>query len=335
MTIEITGNETLDELEEKLDQLEDTVVADGPPISVEEQSEVTSDSSECTVEERSDSDTDAASLTADQDDIVSNDEEADEPKKVIIAKDGVHTIPYDVLEAERREAERLRQQLAEMENKQVEYDNQARLLELRDKQLQKLGVDPDDLPENLKVSEQQIDELRENYPELAPFITTLIAKVDAVSTSVNAAHRSTLEPDPIMADIRANTDLNSWMEEKGDKWSLALDIDDRLLADPEWSSKSQPERFNEVVRRTKAAFGENIPEAKPVATNKEIQEGAADKEQAVTDSLPASPSLVGASNTHEGSVLQQAANMNNEQLQVLMAGMTADQIDALLEQIDF
>ncbi|HIF9483133.1 TPA: hypothetical protein ACX6SV_003541 [Photobacterium damselae] len=335
MAIEITGDETLDELEAMLDQLEDATVVDEPQISVEEQPEVVSDSSESTVEERSDGDKDAASPTADQDDTVPSDEGTDEPKKVIIAKDGVHTIPYDVLEAERREAERLRQQLAEMESKQVEYENQARLLDIRDKQLQKLGVNPDDLPENLKVSEQQIDELRENYPELAPFITSLMAKVDAVSTSVSTAQSSTLEHNPIMADIRANTDLNSWMEEKGDKWSLALDIDDRLLADPEWSSKSQPERFNEVVRRTKAAFGEDIPEAKPVATNKEIQEEAADKEQTVTNSLPASPSLVGASNTHEGSVLQQAANMNNEQLQVLMAGMTADQIDALLDQIDF
>ncbi|HIF9289509.1 TPA: hypothetical protein ACX6Q0_001483 [Photobacterium damselae] len=333
MTIEITGNETLDELELMLNELDDAVMVDepldnAPSTPVEEPSKEM-------IEPELEGDTSADSPTANEGDTAYSQGKIEEPKKVIAAKDGVHTIPYDVLEAERREAERLRQQLVEMESKQVEYENQARLLDIRDKQLQKLGIDPDELPENLKVTEQQIDELRENYPELAPFITTLLAKVEAVSTDVKATQNIMPESNPIMDDIRANTDLQSWMEEKGDKWSLALDIDDRLLIDPEWSNKPQAERFTEVVRRTKAAFGEDVVVPQPTVSKQQIQDDAVSKEQDISESLPASPSLIGASNTHQGSVLQQAANMNTEELQVLMAGMTAEQIDELLEQIDF
>ncbi|MGD6739734.1 hypothetical protein ACN08N_23550 [Photobacterium leiognathi subsp. mandapamensis] len=326
MTIEITGNETLDELEAMLDSLDDAEVSDEIPQAQQAPAAADSESTEPAAQQ-SDGDTDAASPTADSGDAAQSEDQQE--KKVIVAKDGVHTIPYDVLEAERREAERLRQQISEMQQKQGEYEQQARLLEIRDKQLQKLGIDPDDLPENLKVSEKQIEELRENYPELAPFITSLMAKVE--SFSAQPAPTQAPESNPVMSDIQANTDLNDWMQEKGDKWSLALDIDDRLLADPEWSQKPQRERFDEVVRRTKAAFGETVS----APDNTQVRESAAEKEKAAAESLPASPSLVGASNTHQSSVLQQAASMSNADLQNLMSGMTPDQIDALLEQADF
>lgn len=136
----------------------------------------------------------------------------------------------------------------------------------------------------------------------------------------------------------------TWMDEKGDKWALALDIDDRLLADPTWSEKPQRERFEEVVRRTKAAFGETLsmPESVPViepviepVVDTQVREVAEQKEKAASESLPESPSLVGASNQHQGTVLQQAVNMNNADLQNLMSTMTPDQIDALLDQADY
>lgn len=328
MTIEITGNETLDELEAMLDSLENAEVSDEIPHAQQAPAVANGESTEQAAQQ-SDGDTNAASPTADDGGAAQSEDQQEQ--KVIVAKDGVHTIPYDVLEAERRESERLRQQIADMQQDQGKYEQQARLLEIRDKQLQKLGIDPDDLPENLKVSEEQIENLRENYPELAPFITSLMAKVETFSAQ--SVPTQAPESNPVMADIQANTDLNGWMQEKGDKWSLALDIDDRLLADPEWYQKPQRERFDEVVRRTKAAFGETV--SAPNVDNTQIRESAAEKEKAVAESLPASPSLVGASNTHQSSVLQQAASMSNADLQNLMSGMTADQIDALLEQADF
>ena len=327
MTIELTGNETLDELEAMLDKFDDADVIDGSDNAAQMQVPADSQSTE-QVPVTSEGDTNVVPPATDGIDTAQSEDQQE--KKVIVAKDGVHTIPYDVLEAERREAERLRQQISDMQQKQTGYEQQSRLLELRDKQLQKLGIDPDDLPENLKVSDQQLEELRENYPEVAPFIAALMAKVD--SFSAQSAPVTAAASNPVLDEIKLNTDLNSWMEEKGDKWSLSLDIDDRLMADPEWSQKPQRERFQEVVRRTKAAFGETV--SAPV-DNTQVRESAVEKEKAAAESLPASPSLVGASNTHQSSVLQQAATMGNADLQNLMAGMTADQIDALLEQADF
>lgn len=325
MTIELTGNETLDELEAMLDKFDDADVIDGSGDAAQIQVPADGQLTE-QVPATSEGDMNVVPPTTDVIDTAQGEDQQE--KKVITAKDGVHTIPYDVLEAERREAERLRQQISEMQQKQTGYEQQSRLLEIRDKQLQKLGIDPDDLPENLKVSDKQLEDLRENYPEVAPFIAALMAKVDSFSQPAPV----TVASNPVLDEIKSNTDLNSWMEEKGDKWSLSLDIDDRLMADPEWSQKPQRERFQEVVRRTKAAFGETV--SAPV-DNTQVRESAVEKEKAAAESLPASPSLVGASNTHQSSVLQQAATMGNADLQNLMAGMTADQIDALLEQADF
>ncbi|PSU24688.1 hypothetical protein CTM97_19350 [Photobacterium phosphoreum] len=341
MTIEITGNETLDELEAILDSVDDAEVVDEPLLAAPEPVIAEVASTESAVPPL-DGDTNVAPPTTD--DVIVEQSEEQPEKKVIVAKDGEHIIPYDVLEAERRESERLRQQIADMKQKQPEYDQQSRLLELRDKQLQKLGVDLDDLPENLTVNDKQIDDLRENYPELAPFITSLMAKIDAV-TANTAPVTDVSTNNPVLDDIKSNTDLNGWMGEKGDKWALALDIDDRLLADPTWSEKPQRERFEEVVRRTKAAFGETlstfdpVPEVKPVlepaVDDTQVREVAEQKEKAAAESLPESPSLVGASNQHQGTVLQQAVNMNNAELQNLMSTMTPDQIDALLDQADY
>ncbi|PSU23820.1 hypothetical protein [Photobacterium kishitanii] len=341
MTIEITGNETLDELEAILDSLDDAEVVD-EPLPVASEPVITEVASTESAVPPLEGDTNVAPPTTD--DVIVEQSEEQPEKKVIVAKDGEHIIPYDVLEAERRESERLRQQIADMKQKQPEYDQQSRLLELRDKQLQKLGVDLDDLPENLTVNDKQIDDLRENYPELAPFITSLMAKIDAV-TANTAPVTEVSTNNPVLDDIKSNTDLNGWMDEKGDKWALALDIDDRLLVDPTWSEKPQRERFEEVVRRTKAAFGETLstpepePEVEsvlePVVDDIKVREVAEQKEKAAAESLPESPSLVGASNQHQGTVLQQAINMNNADLQNLMSTMTPDQIDALLEQADF
>ncbi|PSV11661.1 hypothetical protein C0W59_19200 [Photobacterium kishitanii] len=339
MTIEITGNETLDELEAILDSLDDAEVVD-EPLPVASEPVITEVASTESAVPPLEGDTNVAPPTTD--DVIVEQSEEQPEKKVIVAKDGEHIIPYDVLEAERRESERLRQQIADMKQKQPEYDQQSRLLELRDKQLQKLGVDLDDLPENLTVNDKQIDDLRENYPELAPFITSLMAKIDAV-TANTAPVTEVSTNNPVLDDIKSNTDLNGWMDEKGDKWALALDIDDRLLVDPTWSEKPQRERFEEVVRRTKVAFGETLstpepePESvlEPVVDDIKVREVAEQKEKAAAESLPESPSLVGASNQHQGTVLQQAINMNNADLQNLMSTMTPDQIDALLEQADF
>ncbi|PSU86663.1 hypothetical protein C0W42_19810 [Photobacterium kishitanii] len=339
MTIEITGNETLDELEAILDSLDDAEVVD-EPLPVASEPVITEVASTEPAVLPLEGDTNVAPPTTD--DVIVEQSEEQPEKKVIVAKDGEHIIPYDVLEAERRESERLRQQIADMKQKQPEYDQQSRLLELRDKQLQKLGVDLDDLPENLTVNDKQIDDLRENYPELAPFITSLMAKIDAV-TANTAPVTEVSTNNPVLDDIKSNTDLNGWMDEKGDKWALALDIDDRLLVDPTWSEKPQRERFEEVVRRTKAAFGETLstpepepePVLEPVVDDIKVREVAEQKEKAAVESLPESPSLVGASNQHQGTVLQQAINMNNADLQNLMSTMTPDQIDALLEQADF
>ncbi|MCG7586750.1 hypothetical protein [Photobacterium sp. OFAV2-7] len=343
MNIEnITGNETLEELEAMLDELDDAVLVDEPteaePV-VDEAPEPKTDTDEAS----SEADTNAAPAAAEQEEPEQGEEKQEEqPQKYIAAKDGEHRIPYEVLEAERAQNQRLQEELAASKQREADFEKTERLLEVRDKQLQKLGVDPADLPENLKITDEQLDDLQENYPELAPVISTLIAKVQAQAPAQE--EQPAPDVDPVVAAISDNSDLSSWQEEQGDRWNVALHIDDTLLSDPAYQGKPASERLAEVVRRTKLAFGEveQPPEpdtpseaAEPEVPNESVTEKAKEVvEKAASQSLPNSPSDVGASNTHTGSLLEQAAGMDSGQLESLFDGMTPAQIDALLEQAD-
>ena len=345
MSIEnITGNETLEELEAMLDELDDAVVVDEPqeaePVADEAPEQKTD-----TEEASSEADTNAAPATAEREEPEQGEEEQDEEEqsqKYIVAKDGEHRIPFEVLEAERAQNQRLQEQLAAAQQREADFEQTQRLLEVRDKQLQKLGVDPADLPENLEITDAQMDELQENYPELAPVISTLLAKVQA--SAPEQQPQPTPDVDPVLVAIKENNDLSAWQEEQGDRWNVALHIDDTLLADPAFQGKPASERLAEVVRRTKLAFGEVEQATEPDTPSKadapeKPSEPVAEKAKQVVDkaasqSLPNSPSDVGASNTHTGTLLEQAANMNVGQLESLFDGMTPAQIDALLEQAD-
>ncbi|MGF1760431.1 hypothetical protein L4D76_21375 [Photobacterium sagamiensis] len=307
MTIEITGNETLEEMEAMLDALDDAVVVDEPqeaePV-IDEAPEQKTDTDKASLE----ADTNAAPATAEQEDPV----QGEDQQKYIVAKDGENKIPFEVLEAQRAENQRLQDELAASKQREADFEKTQRLLEVRDKQLAKLGVDPADLPENLDITDAQMDELQENYPEIAPVISTLLAKVQAQSPVTQQPQ----EAPAVNQVLNENTDLSAWKQEQGDRWNVALHIDDTLLADPAFEGKPASERLAEVVRRTKLAFGEvveipNTPDTQCTADTPETpSESVTEKankvvEKAASQSQPNSPSDVGASNTHTGTLLQQ------------------------------
>ena len=101
----------------------------------------------------------------------------------MLAKDGENIIPFDVLEREREANKQLQQEPDELKSRESEWQTKERLLEIRNKQLEKLGVVPEDLPENFKVTDEQLDALSDDYPEIGKVIRHLIAKVDSLGKS--------------------------------------------------------------------------------------------------------------------------------------------------------
>lgn len=332
----LTGNETPEELDALLDQMEEFEVTDELPTN--DPAPVVAPVVDHSQQDTLGTDTDAASEAAGADTTVDDGEQGKtEDNPDIETKDGKHTIPYAVLEAERNEAARLKEQLDEErklreqeQEQRAALERESKLLNVRNKQLEEMGIKPADLPEELDMSGDALAELQENYPELAPYIQSLNAKIEQLSTSAAPAAPVPTAPAPqphndVAAALNANTDLTAWREAGGDKWKVALDIDDSLLADPAWRSKTHAERLDEVARRTKAAFGESDSQTKAKAEQAQAHAQA---------SLPASPSELGVTNEHEGTLAQRAAKMNPEELNGLFESLDPDDIEAILAEAE-
>nr|WP_274614890.1 hypothetical protein [Yersinia enterocolitica] len=268
-------------------------------------------------------------------------EGTDKPKG-ILSKDGQHVIPYDVLVAERTEKQRLagtNQQTA------TELAEAKRQLAALTRQINSAGMQPVPLPEKAQVTPEQINFIRENFPEMAAVLDTVVQKIDYLQQGQPAQATHQPSGNPVADAMNAVPDLKSWQDQDPDRFTLAVHIDTNLQNDPAWKDKSLTERFAEVAKRTKAAYGESVEPVQQeqattttttaaTQTTADVQRIAAEKLAAATAAtqVPGSPSDLGVTTTHTASPLEQAANASPDQLQAMFAGMTDAQIEALLDQ---
>lgn len=356
MEFELTGNETPEELETLLETLGDVDISDttaaSTPATATATPEITNqqtvtDQINATQTSAGDTsnDTPTPGVTAEQQNNgTSADNDPGVQPKGILSKDGKHVIPYDVLEAERAE----RRRIAESgQRTEAELADARRQLEVFTRQINAAGLQPAQLPEKTQITPEQINAVRESFPDLAGVLDALVQKVEYLqgthvqSSPTMPSATTPATADPLMMALDATPDLKAWQGDDPDRFTLACHIDGALQHDPAWKDKPLTERFGEVVKRTRAAYGEAVsppqssatPEVTP-PTTEELQKKATEALAAATAvaSVPASPSDIGSTATSATSQIEQAANASPEQLQVMFAGMTDAQIDALLEQ---
>ena len=235
-----------------------------------------------------------------------------EPEKVILAKSGQHTIPYEVLEQARNEAKQLRVQLAQSQQAQAERDKLAAVLEQNG-----IELDTSD-PDSIDVA--AIEELAQDYPDLGKPLAAIARKLQKLEQPAQPAIN------PVQAALEAVPDLVSWREKDQDRFDFAIIVDEKLQADPAWQGKSLDERFAEAARRTKLAFGDEvIPPAK--APSKEAEKP--------TDFIPSSPSALGQTHHAAPTGVERFGTMSQTELIGEMGAMTDAQMEALLEQAGF
>ena len=235
-----------------------------------------------------------------------------EPEKVILAKSGQHTIPYEVLEQARNEAKQLREQLAQSQQAQAERDKLAAVLEQNG-----IELDTSD-PDSIDVA--AIEELAQDYPDLGKPLAAIARKLQKLEQPAQPAIN------PVQAALQAVPDLVSWREKDQDRFDFAIIVDEKLQADPTWQGKSLDERFAEAARRTKLAFGDEvIPPAK--APSKEAEKP--------TDFIPSSPSALGQTHHAAPTGVERFGTMSQTELIGEMGAMTDAQMEALLEQAGF
>ena len=235
-----------------------------------------------------------------------------EPEKVILAKSGQHTIPYEVLEQARNEAKQLREQLAQSQQAQAERDKLAAVLEQNG-----IELDTSD-PDSIDVA--AIEELAQDYPDLGKPLAAIARKLQKLEQPAQPAIN------PVQAALQAVPDLVSWREKDQDRFDFAIIVDEKLQADPAWQGKSLDERFAEAARRTKLAFGDEvIPPAK--APSKEAEKP--------TDFIPSSPSALGQTHHAAPTGVERFGAMSQTELIGEMGAMTDAQMEALLEQAGY
>lgn len=235
-----------------------------------------------------------------------------EPEKVILAKSGQHTIPYEVLEQARNEAKQLRVQLAQSQQAQAERDKLAAVLEQNG-----IELDTSD-PDSIDVA--AIEELAQDYPDLGKPLAAIARKLQKLEQPAQPAINL------VQAALQAVPDLVSWREKDQDRFDFAIIVDEKLQADPAWQGKSLDERFAEAARRTKLAFGDEVtPPAK--APSKEAEKP--------TDFIPSSPSALGQTHHAAPTGVERFGTMSQTELIGEMGAMTDAQMEALLEQAGF
>ncbi|TYA08170.1 ATPase [Vibrio cholerae] len=328
-TIAVTGNETLEELEALLESME--AEESRPTVEKEQDAdERLAPSSQSQSVEGLDGDTDAASPTA----------EPNAKPDGILAKDQKHIIPMEVLERERQEKAQLRQELEELKAHSAQLEKAQRMIDVRNKQLEELGVAPADLPEDVTIDEKKLAALQEDYPELAPFFLAMNNKIEALVSSGTVA-ASTTSPETesaapvdnaeLTTALQANADLQSWMSEGGARWNAAQQIDDHLASSSEWTNRSYAERFEEVSKRVRLAFGDE-----PKLSAQEALSAAQEASRKAKNALPASPSELG--NTHrtgDSDLMNRVQSANHEELGKLFDSLSDAQIEQLLYNAGF
>ena len=298
----LTGTESLDELEAMLEAIEREPDAELDDGTGTEQTDVDPAPSAGEV---------AAGI--EQANTEQGGEGVAEPEKVILAKSGQHTIPYEVLEQARNEAKQLREQLAKSQQAQAERDKLAAVLEQNG-----IELDTSD-PDSIDVA--AIEELAQDYPDLGKPLAAIARKLQKLEQPAQPAIN------PVQAALQAVPDLVSWREKDQDRFDFAIIVDEKLQADPAWQGKSLDERFAEAARRTKLAFGDEVQAPPAKVPGKGAEKPA--------DFIPSSPSALGQTHHAAPTGVERFGAMSQTELIGEMGAMTDAQMEALLEQAGY
>lgn len=338
----LTGNETAEEIEALLDSLGEVEISDATGIPAGTEKPVTQTTA--AVEEIKTGDTEVTpppGVTVEQTRAsTTGDAVTEELPKGIATQDGKHVIPYAVLEAARAESRRNAESQQRASN---ELEQTKRQLQMLTQQVNNAGLTPVKLPEEAQITPEQLAKIRNEFPDLSGVFETLVQKIDYLQKANPGAQPAPVEStgNPVTDALKATPELEGWQTADPDRFSLAVHLDEKLQSDSAWKDKPLTERFSEVVRRTKAAYGESVeapqtPASVQVAqpTAEELQKLADDKLAAAKASaeIPTSPSDLGSPSTHQPTLLEQVAGADHQQLTAMFSGMSEAQIDALLEQ---
>lgn len=242
--------------------------------------------------------------------------------RVVLSKDGKHTIPYEVLENQRKRAQALEAENQQLKAIAAERDKLQAALDKNGIQLTAEEVEGK--------TDDELAELMEDFPAIGKVFAKYSNRINELEGRLaEKAQPETNAKNEVMTAFESIPELVSWKEGDQDRLDYAIARDAELMSDPIWQAKPVRERFLEAVRRTQSAFGDK-PSTQPgqQQQRKQAKQG---------DGLPNSPSELGNS-VRESSAKgtpEYYASLSPDELQREMLGMSPDAIDQLLRSIDY
>lgn len=257
----------------------------------------------------------------------------DDQAQGILAADGKHIIPIDVLRNARA---------AEAQARQTAANAMAELEALKARLAAGADGDGDEIEVDIETSDaidEQLATLAEDYPELGNFAKALTAQLKETRKLVQdlvadkqatAATEQTQRQLTIREAIDSNPTLLLWENDTEDReaWSRAVQYDKLLRERPDWADKPVQERFAQVVKLVQVDY----PTAKkPAGTSPKTgadltakaREALANAGDLEIESLSQIPSGASPTETELG-------DLSATQIESMMSNMSQKQIDALL-----
>ena len=219
----------------------------------------------------------------------------------IATVDGKRTIPYAVLQQERRANAQLKEQVRLMQQQLQEKaasasNSQGDLADraaqapdsLTDAELEQLEQDFPSLAKPLKLLRKLVEDRGAQAP--AAQVTAAPAPAPAAPAAGKA---STPEDEQAAYDtgIADNPLIAKWMSEGGSEWQRACAIDQVLMSDPENANLTYTERFAKVQAMVAAEFGHPLPAAPAPAPSLPARAAAAAASNAAPPAKTVMPTL--------------------------------------------
>ena len=211
-------------------------------------------------------------------------------------------------------------QLTVQEQQQVE-EMQARLA-LYEKQLQENGLNPEKLPHEVSVSQEELDELKADLDELGPLGSVTLKLTQMFGNLQQQLNQQNQAPKPEEAEqvdpFEAVDGLKAVMDNPVTK-ALAIRIDNALKADPIWQDVPMVERFKSVVAEVQRQQQAKQPAPRDTAKPEDFAPHSIASAQAHSDP--------------QSSQLNQLQNLSEEELGSVTSGMSVEQLESLLETL--
>jgi hypothetical protein len=253
----------------------------------------------------------------------------------ILTRDGKHTIPYSVLEAERRKAGTLEQTL---QQERTQRESMERAVEDLRSQLQAAKAAPK-TDEALVQINQDIEAIREEFPALGNFLDAMTAQVAKLQEDVQVANRRADTASQVAARASA-TQSETLVEEAisnnpkllyaravaPEAFNAIADIDTWMRGQPQFAQLSLGDRFTKAVAMYEAANGAIQVPVNASPAQKTTQQAAA------PSGVPNTLSDMPGGAIPPKSASEALLDKNGAELTQMMMGMTPEAIERLLAQ---